>query len=329
MPIRYYLIAALFLSLAGPRSLSAADFAPTAQAEIVAEDAKVELLWSEGEFTEGPAAAPDGSIYFSDIGNAIYRFDPATKKVSVFREPSGRANGLAFDHQGRLVACEGANTGGGRRISITEKDGTVRTLSDRYDGKRFNSPNDLILSLRGDVYFTDPRYVGDEPRELDFEGVFRVQPDGTTTVATRDVIKPNGILIAPDGRRAFVADHHPTRENGRVLLSFSIGKDGTLIGKQVLHNFGAQRGIDGMTLDAEGNIYATAGSGDSAGIYVFSPAGKHLALIKLPGDPTNCVFGRGKEANILYITAAANDGKYGLYRIPLKKRGYHLAESGK
>src|SRR6266851_143938 len=135
-----------------------------AENPIVPDGAKLEKLWSEGEFTEGPACGPGFCIYFSDIGNRIMRFSPDTKKTTVFREPSGQANGLDFDPQGRLVAAEGANTGGNRRITLTEKDGTVRTLADRWDGKRFNSPNDLIIDTLGRVYFTDPRYVGQEPR---------------------------------------------------------------------------------------------------------------------------------------------------------------------
>ena len=115
----------------------------------VAEGAKLEKLWGEGEFTEGPAEGPDGCIYFSDIGNRIMKFDPKTGKTTAFRDPSGRSNGLKFDAKGRLVACEGANTGGGRRISITEKDGTVKTLADSFEGKRFNSPNDLTLDAQG------------------------------------------------------------------------------------------------------------------------------------------------------------------------------------
>src|SRR5439155_22063403 len=134
-----------------------------------------------GEFTEGPAYGPGGKVYFSDIGNRIMVFDPATGKTAVFRDPSGRANGLDFDAKGRLVACEGANTGGNRRITITEKDGTVRVLADKWQGKRFNSPNDLTIDTKGRVYFTDPRYVGDEPRELDNESVYRINADGTVT----------------------------------------------------------------------------------------------------------------------------------------------------
>jgi sugar lactone lactonase YvrE len=328
MRIRYVALPLLLLTfISAP--LCAEEFTPTAQDKIVPTDSKLELLWAEGEFTEGPALAPDGSIVFSDIGNTIHRFDPATKKISVYREKSGRSNGLMFNAKGELIACEGANTGGGRRISITARDGTVRALSDGFEGKRFNSPNDLAIAPNGDVYFTDPRYVGDDPRDLDFEGVFRITSDGKTTIATKDVIKPNGILISSDGKTAFVADHHPSKEQGRVLLKFDVAKDGTLTNKQTLFSFGPHRGIDGMTLDTEGNVYATAGSGERSGIYVFSPSGKHLALIKLPGDPTNCVFGGGKEASTLYITAAVpqkEGGKFGLYRIALKTRGYHVVK---
>jgi gluconolactonase len=126
--MRTVLLTALALPLAWTPITSAGD------GTIVPKGAKLEKLWGEGEFTEGPAYGPDGCIYFSDIGNRIMRFDPATSKTAEYRKPSGRANGLDFDPQGRLVACEGANTGGGRRVSVTEKDGTVRTLADRWRG---------------------------------------------------------------------------------------------------------------------------------------------------------------------------------------------------
>lgn len=307
-----------------------AGFEPAAQGEIVAPDAKVELVWGEGEFTEGPALARDGAILFSDIGNRIYRFDPRTKAVKVFRDPSGRANGLAFDGRGRLVACEGANTGGGRRISITEPDGTVRTLADSFEGKRFNSPNDLAVDAAGRVYFSDPRYVGAEPRELDFEAVFLVDTDGRVKVATRDVQKPNGIAVAADGKTVFVADNNAAPGGNLHLLAFRVAADGTLADKRILHTFkDGQRGIDGMTLDAQGHIFATAGKGEESGIYVFAPDGKQLAFIAVPGTPTNCEFGGDGESQILYITAAipntqnkdASGEKHGLYRVPLLVMG--------
>jgi sugar lactone lactonase YvrE len=319
-----------------PADERAADhFTPSEQDAIVPPAAKLELLWGKGEFTEGPAAMADGAILFSDIGNRIYRYEPASGKTSVYRDPSGKSNGLKFDAGGNLVACEGAAPGGRRRISITDPQGQQRVLADRFQGQRFNSPNDLAITSTGRVYFTDPRYVGDEPRELDFEGVFVVEPDGSVRVATRDVQKPNGIIVTPDGRTVYVSDNNGKSDGKRQLVAYRAQVDGTLADKRVLVDFGQRRGIDGMTLDVEGNIYATAGSGDQAGVYVFSPQGRTLALIPTPGDPTNCVFGIGPESTTLYVTAAVGgpasaDGKraYGLYRIRLAKAGYHVFPRG-
>ena len=164
---------------------------------IVATDAKVEKLWGEGTFTEGPVYGPGPFVLWSDIGNRIMQYDPKTGQVSVFREPSGKANGLDIDSQGRLVACEGAS-GGNRRISITEADGKVRSLADNWKGKKFNSPNDLTVDTKGRVYFTDPRYAGSEKREIDTESVYRVDPDGTVTQIITDVQRPNGVILSPD-----------------------------------------------------------------------------------------------------------------------------------
>jgi gluconolactonase len=276
--------------------------------------AKLEKLWSEGEFTEGPCLGPDGCIYFSDIGNRILKFDPATNKTAVFRDPSGRSNGLKFDKQGRLIACEGANTGGNRRISITEKDGTVKTLADSFMGKRFNSPNDLALDLKGRVYFTDPRYVGSEKRELDHESVYRVDPDGTVTRIISDVQKPNGIVLSPDQKTLYLADSGAGKGN-RVLLAYPLKEDGTVgLGKK-LYDFGDDRGIDGMTVEAGGHIVATAGRGTTAGISIFTPEGKKVAFLPTPEDPSNCCFG-GKELKTLYITAGKS-----LYRVETEMTG--------
>ncbi len=295
-------------------ALVAAAAGPAADTDIVPQGARLEKLWGDGEFTEGPAYGPDACVYFSDIGNRIMRFDPKTRKTTVYREPSGRANGLDFDPRGRLVACEGANTGGNRRVSITEKDGTVRTLADRWDGKRFNSPNDLTIDPKGRVYFTDPRYVGDEPREIDAESVYRIDPDGQVTRIIADVEKPNGIILSPDLKTLHLADNNP--KGKRQLLAFPLNADGSVGAKKVLHDFGKDRGIDGMCVDAKGNIYATAGQGKTGGVYVFSPEGKRLAFIPTPETPTNCVFG-GKDRKTLYVTAGKS-----LYRIGLNVEGF-------
>lgn len=295
---------------------------PIAQDQIISSDAKFEVVWGEGEFTEGPALGSDGLMYFSDIGNRIYRFDSKTKKTDVYRDPSGRSNGLIFDAEGRLYAAEGANKGGERRISRTEMDGKVHVLADKFEGKRFNSPNDIAVDSKGNVYFTDPRYVGDEPRELDFEAVIFVSTQGEVKVATREAKKPNGIVLSPDGKWCYVSENDP--EGVRGLLKFKVQSDGTLTDKQSLHDFGDGRGIDGMTVDLTGNIYATAGTGDKAGIFVFDPQGLFLAWFATPGDPTNCEFGGGSEKNVLYVTTALSKEKpvkYGLARIALLKDG--------
>ena len=281
---------------------------------IVPPGAKVERLWDRGSFTEGPAYGPDRCVYFSDIGNRIMKFDPATGKTAVFREPSGRANGLDFDPEGRLVACEGANPGGGRRVSITDKDGKVRTLADRWQGKRFNSPNDLTIDRQSRVYFTDPRYAGQEPREIASESVYRIDPDGTVTHIITDVQKPNGIALSPDMKTLYLADSNPG--GNQHLLAYPLRPDGTVGPRRLLYDFGKGRGIDGMCVDVRGNIYGAAGSGKTGGIYSFSPEGKRLAFLPVPETPTNCVFG-GKDRKTLYITAGKS-----LYRIKLAVEGF-------
>jgi gluconolactonase len=289
--------------------------APESASGVVAPGATLERLWGQGSFTEGGALARDGAILFSDIGDRIMKFDPATKAVTVFRDPSGRANGLIFDPQGRLIAAEGANTGGRRRVSITERDGTVRTLADAYQGKRFNSPNDVAIDRQGRVYVSDPRYVGDEPRALDFEAVFRIDPDGRVTRLETTARKPNGLAIGPDGKTLYVADSGPDR---RVLLALDLGDDGRVGSPRVLHDFGAGRGVDGMTVTTDGRIVATAGTGPKAGVYVFTPNGEPAGFIPVPEAPSNVEFG-GPDRKTLYITAGKS-----LYRIETTMTGHHL-----
>jgi len=284
-------------------------------AKVVAPGATLEKLWSEGSFTEGGAMAEDGSILFSDIGNRIMRFDPKTNKTTVFREPSGRANGMIFDNRGRLIVAEGANTGGGRRVSITERDGTIRTLADSYDEKRFNSPNDVAVDRQGRVYVSDPRYVGTEPRELDFEGVFLISLEGFVIPLITTAYKPNGLAISPDGKTLYVSDNGSRR---RALIAADLGPDGKAANPRVIHDFGAGRGIDGMTVTTDGRIVAAAGAGDKSGVLVLSPAGKIEALISVPEQPANLEFG-GEDGKTLYISAGKS-----LYRIKTTMTGFHL-----
>ncbi|MCI0683426.1 MAG: SMP-30/gluconolactonase/LRE family protein [Gemmataceae bacterium] len=309
-----------------------------AQEPIIPKDAKLEKLWGEGTFTEGPAYGPDGCIYFSDIGNRIMKFEPKTGTTSEFRNPSGRSNGLDFDSQGRLVACEGAGSGGKRRVTRTEKDGSITVLADKWEGKRFNSPNDVTIDTKGRIYFTDPRYVAGDPLELDKESVYRIDPPSTPPLPKggkqsetpplakggkggwklsriiSDVTKPNGIILSPDMKTLYLAESHP--KGDRMLLSFPLNEDGTVGPKKVLHDFGADRGIDGMCVDVQGNIYGAAGRGKTAGVVIFTPAGKKIGFIPTPDAPTNCVFG-GQDRKMLYVTAGRS-----LYRIRLNAEGF-------
>ncbi|MBL8848873.1 MAG: SMP-30/gluconolactonase/LRE family protein [Planctomycetaceae bacterium] len=322
----------ILLCLAG--AAAAAETAPpTGDPAIIAADARLETLWNEGAFTEGVAVAPDGRIYFSDIPSddapgKIYRFDPATSQTDVYCHDSAKSNGLMFDRDGRLIACCGANHGGQSLAEITP-DGHVRPLVDAWQKRRFNSPNDLDIHPDGSIYFSDPRYLGPEPLEIDHQSVYRYNPaDQSVTRVTRDITKPNGVAVAPGGKTLYVAETdnrtvnvgQPPTGDAKVrmtLNAFPIKPDGTLGPKQVLVNFGDDLGIDGMAVDSEGHIYAAVRSASRFGIRIYDDKGAELASIPTPDLPTNCCFGIGHEATTLYITAGT-----GLYRIPVKTAGY-------
>ncbi len=309
---------------------------PTTTTSPVPADAKLEELWNAGEFTEGVAVAPDGSIYFSDIprGDAtgrILKFDPTSGQTTVHVADSGKSNGLMFDREGRLYACCGSN-GGRIGLCRVTAEGEVQSVLDRFEGRRLNSPNDLVIHPDGSLYFSDPRYIGGEPRELDHMSVYRFDPRSRTVArVTTDISKPNGVALSPDGRTLYVAETDNGWLDARqsppeglpqrmTLNAFAVQMDGSLGPKRVLVDFGAQLGVDGMTVDQEGQIYAAVRSAARFGIVVYSPDGDELAYIATPSLPTNCCFGRGAESSTLYVTAGG-----GLYRIRLQARGYHPA----
>jgi len=286
---------------------------------LVAPGAAWEKVAESLGFGEGPAWHPDGYLLFEDVtNNRTLRLD-AAGGVSVFREGTDGANGLAFDAQRRLVACEGNAAGRGRRLVRIESDGRVTVLADRYQGKRLNSPNDLAIDGGGRVYFTDPRYSQRENLELDREAVYRVDPDGALTRVVDSLTRPNGILVSRDSRTLCVAEN--ASPGGAVQLwAFDLDARGGASGGRILYDFGGGRGIDGMALDRDGRIWATAGTKEKAGIYVFAPDGRRaqatlVTVIPMPEDPTNCTFG-GLRRDILYVTTTSS-----LYRIRTGVRG--------
>ena len=282
--------------------------------------------------TEGPAWK-DGSLYFTD-GRHINRLGP-DGRTSVFRHNA--SNGLLFDREGRLVACETKN----RRVTRTEKDGSITVLADRYRGGRFNSPNDLCMDSKGNIHFTDPRYgsrAGMEihepagsPQKTPVEGVYRIGPDGTVTRLLCDgAERPNGILISPDDRFLFIADNHNNTHGGsRKLLRYELDhaglvKPGT---RKVLFDWRDGRGPDGMKMDAQGRIYVAAGTNKvtefetdrfKAGCYILSPAGRLLEFIPTsPDECCNCAFG-GADGRTLFITSGEH-----LWSVPLRQPAAH------
>jgi gluconolactonase len=277
------------------------------------ENTQVEKVASSFEFTEGPVWHPQGFLLFSDIpANTIYQWTP-NKKPEIFRRPSGNANGNTLDREGRLLTAEHSN----RRVSRTEKDGTVVTLASQYEGKRLNSPNDLAVKSDGSIYFTDPPYgIKSEQEELGFYGVYRLASDGKLTLLVKDFVRPNGIAFSPDEKKLYVNDS----EKGHIRV-FDVKPDGTLENGQLFAELKdpTKKGVpDGMKVDQEGNVYSTG----AGGVWVFSPSGNLLGKIEVPEVAANLGWGDGNYKT-LYITASNS-----LYRIRLKIPGVQPGRTG-
>lgn len=269
------------------------------EASVVAPGAKVEKVADGFKFTEGPAADANGDIYFSDIpNNRIHKWEVEAKKLSTFREESGGTNGLYFDKKGRLLACEG----GGRRLVTICPKCKVTMLADKYEGKNFNSLNDLWIAPKGGIYFTDPRYGKRDGMEQDGEHVYYMSPDRKKVIRViDDMVRPNGVIGTPNGRTLYVSDH-----GGKKTFSYRIGKDGTLSKKKLF----AEEGSDGMTIDSRGNVYLTTDA-----VKVYNKKGELIETIEAPERPANVCFG-GKDNGTLFITARTS-----LYSIKMRVKG--------
>lgn len=263
-------------------------------------------LIAEGfQFTEGPAWHPEGWLLFSDIpADTIYRYI-AGGRPEPYLAPSRHANGLTFDQQGRLLACEH----GGRRVSRQAADGIMTPRVGHYAGKPLNSPNDLVVHSGGSVFFTDPPYgIDPEPGEQGFNGVYRLDPDGNIALLNSTMNRPNGLAFSLDESILYVAD-----SRNRNVLAFPVKADLSLGEPSVLISMDTAEGggPDGMKLDRQGNLYV-AGPG---GLWIVTPSGEHLGTIALPQLPANLCFG-GPDYRTLYVTA-----RTGLYSLAVKVAG--------
>ncbi len=278
--------------------------------DLLQPGAKLERVYRGTKFSEGPAMAADGKVYFTDCPvNRIMVYDPATGKTKIWREPSGRANGMNFDAQGRLVACcDGANHGA-RAVIRFERDGSTTVLASHYHGKKLNSPNDLCFDRAGRIYFTDPRYGDRSGLEQDCMAVYRIELDGSLTRVIDDMETPNGILLSEDEKTLYLVDHNLDPGGARTLLEYGVNQAGTWHRQRTLLDFAPGYGGDGMVMDIEGNIYLTAGEREKAGVYICAPDGRLLEFIPTLETPGNCTFG-GPDRRTLYIAASTS-----LYRI--------------
>jgi len=283
--------------------------------QLIAPDTKIEKLTEGHKWTEGPVwNKKDGYLLYSDIpNNAIYKYQPG-KEETLFLQPAGYTgkepftgkepgtNGLTFNQDGLLISCEH----GDRRVARLEADGkTKTTLADKYNGKRFNSPNDLVFKSNGDLYFTDPPYglpqrEKDPARELDFFGVYRLSKDGKVTLLTKEITRPNGIAFSPDEKKLYVASSDPDKA---IWMVYDVKPDGTLAQGKVFKDVTPwvkekRPGLpDGMKVDVKGNLWATG----PGGVLVFAPDGTQLGSIETGVPTANCAF--GEDGTVLYITA--------------------------
>jgi gluconolactonase len=294
---------------------------------LVPKDAVLEILAEGFAWTEGPVwDKKGGRVLFSDIpANAINEWT-AAGGWKLFRKPSGYSgsapftgrepgsNGLTYDAQGRLVLCQH----GDRRIARLEADGTFKALADRYQGKRFNSPNDLVYRSNGDLYFTDPAYglpkTFDDPgRELTWTGVYRLAKDGTVTLLVQDLKAPNGIAFSPDEKTLYVAQSHPEKA---VVMAYDVQADGTVKNGRVFFDMTSwvskdRPGLpDGMKVDRVGNLFVTG----PGGLHVLTAKAEHLGTLATGVPTANCAF--GEDGSTLFVTANTT-----LCRIRLTTKG--------
>lgn len=287
--------------------------------DLLASASEVRLCTGFG-FTEGPIwIVADDCLLFSDIpGNTIHRWRPGTDTAEVYRTPSGHSNGHTLDAEGRLISCEHS----GRRVSRAAYDQPETTVVDRYEGAKFNSPNDVVVHSSGAIYFTDPTYglqparpgrepfgVPGETQELSFQGVYRVDPDGSLTLLVDDFNQPNGLAFSPDESVLYIGD-----SGDKIIKRFAVASDGSIGGGEL---FCDMRPVDlvgvpdGMKVDTEGRLWTTG----AGGVWVIAPDGTHLGTFETAEHAANLTFG-GPDFSSLFLTAQTS-----VYRVETNVRG--------
>jgi gluconolactonase len=275
---------------------------------------EVKKVHGNFQFTEGPAADREGNLYFSDVaGNKLYKVD-AGGQLATLLDPSNNTNGLMVNAAGNVVACEMA----GRLIEVNPKTKEVKALADKYEGNRFNAPNDLVIDRDGGVYFTDPHFRAPMPLPQGVRAFYYRAPDGKVTRLGVVETAPNGIILSPDEKTLYVI---PSMQAD--MLAYPVEAPGKIGSQRVFCTLKQAAGKttgggDGLTIDTKGNLYITS----ALGVQVFDPQGKHLGVIEFPEQPANCTFA-GKDNKTLYATARTS-----LYAVPMEATG-HVFPAGK
>jgi gluconolactonase len=277
----------------------------------------VERLSVGARWTEGPVYFPAGKyLLFSDIPNdRIMRYDETDGSVSIFRQPSGNANGHTVDRQGRLVSCEHGN----RRVTRTEIDGRITVVADSYQGKRLNSPNDVVVKSDDSIWFTDPPYgilsdyEGNKAQQENGNNVYRIDKSGAITCVVGDFIRPNGLAFSPDEKKLYIVDSAGGRVKGQPkhIRVFDVGEGGKLSGGKEFADCTAGR-FDGMRFDSDGRLWAATDDG----VHCLDVDGTLIGKVKIPEICSNVCFG-GSKRNYLYITATNS-----LYGVMLHVNGH-------
>jgi gluconolactonase len=285
----------------------------------------LERLATGTRWAEGPVYFADGRyLLISDIpNNRIMRYDEVTGAFGVFREPSNQSNGMARDRQGRLITCEHLT----RRITRTDYNGVITVLADRYNGKRLNSPNDIVCKRDGSIWFTDPSFgidgdwEGDKAASELPHAVYRLGADGALTRVVDDLAAPNGLAFSPDEKYLYIVESRAAPM--RIIWRYAVEASGALSGKTMFVDAGGPGAFDGIAVDEDGNVWCGFGSTgapdshaeDLDGVMIFNPHGKPIGFIRLPERCANLTFG-GPKNNRLYMAAS-----HSLYAIYVGTRG--------